>query len=72
MTISPKDLNQNNTGYGLKHMRHSWEANLSLLSKLQDNFNLGGYDRVIAKMCEPHATVNGNSNKRIGLILSKV
>ena len=52
MTITPKDLNQNNSGYGFKQFRGSWEANLSLLSKLQDNFNLGAYDRVIRDAVE--------------------
>jgi hypothetical protein len=47
MAIKPKDLNQKNSGYGFKQMRHAWEANLSLLSKLQDNYNLGAYDRVL-------------------------
>ncbi len=47
MAITPKDLNQNNSGYGFKQMRHAWEANLSLLSSLQENYNLGAYDRVL-------------------------
>ncbi len=47
MAIKPKDLNQNNSGYGFKQMRHAWEANLSLVSRLQENYNLGAYDRVL-------------------------
>jgi hypothetical protein len=47
MAITPKDLNQTNSSYGFKQMRHAWEANLSLLSRLQENYNLGAYDRVI-------------------------
>jgi hypothetical protein len=52
MAISPKDLNQSNSGYGFKQMRHAWEANLSLLSSLQENYNLGAYDRVIRDAVE--------------------
>jgi hypothetical protein len=52
MTIQPKNLNQNNSGYGYKQMRHAWEANLSLLSSLQEKYNLGAYDRVIQDAIE--------------------
>jgi hypothetical protein len=52
MTIQRKNLNQNNSGYGYKQMRHAWEANLSLLSRLQEKYNLGAYDHVIRDAIE--------------------
>jgi hypothetical protein len=50
MTISPKDLNQNNSGYGHKQMQYAWrDAILVSLSKIMDYYQNGGYDRVIER-----------------------
>lgn len=50
MAIKPKDLNQNNSGYGYKQFQHSWrDAMLPLLSRIVDDYQNGGYDRVIQR-----------------------
>jgi hypothetical protein len=65
MAITPKDLNQTNTGYGFKQFRHSWDANLQLLSSLQDKYDRGAYDFVIRDGIE---TLKGHGIKSVAAL----
>jgi hypothetical protein len=48
MPIYPKQLNENNRGYGYKERQNAWrEASLAQLSRVSEYYNNGGYDRAI-------------------------
>lgn len=52
MPIAPKNLNQNNSGYGYKQAQYTWrEGSLSTLSDISDYYTNGGYDRVRCFQC---------------------
>lgn len=62
MAVKPKDLNQTNGGYGFKQMRHAWDANLQLLTWLQEEYDRGAYDFVIRDGIE---TLKGHGLKSL-------